>query len=446
MAPTENMVSLMNAFDEYLQNSRRSPDLEYFLLLIIHMLHIQVHGYNENDELMLRLAATTDAEDPLHNDPEFRGRLIDKARKERVFIQSDHGSVIYGGIRGPDCVYIFGPATVGPADEETASFQAVRHHCPEPVYLTKTDVPSFASALILLHSINTGETLSMTSFIARSFLNTTVLLSIEKKVGDITVLNIEGQPHHPLSMETMVMENIRLGDPDKLLASLDFPYPGRRGTLAHDVLRSEKNIGIIDVTLSCRSAISGGLEVESAYVVADAFILQVEEAMTPQEVFAIKTASQLRFAQLVREANGGKRDYLQLNRPPAAGSRAPAAAAVPEEIDNGMRQGKIVETVKNYVQRFIHNKLTVEIIARDLKISKSYLQHVFKEKEGIPLMRYCRQEKIKTAMQMLKTTDYSIAEITLLLNFCSQSHFTQLFKKETGQTPDLYRLKFKVTI
>ncbi len=446
MASTESLIYMMKVFDEYLQNGRKEPDLEYFILLVIQILHIQVHGYDEQGQSVLRLSSTTDASDPLFNDPPFRQSLIDKAKAEQVFMQSDHGAVIYGGIKGKQRVYLFGPAIVGTVDDEAAGFHAVRHHCPEQVYLTKTDVPSFASALILLHSINTGETLSMSSFIARSFLNATTLLSLEKKLSDITVLNIEGQPHHPLSMETRVLENIRLGEPDNLMASLDFPYPGRRGTLAHDVLRSEKNIGIIDVTLSCRSAISGGLEVESAYVVADAFILQVEEAKSPQEVFAVKTAAQLRFAQLVKEAKGSKKDYLMLNQPPMPDEKAQTSQNQGEEADSNLRHEKIVETVKNYVLRFIHNKLTVEIISTDLKISKSYLQHVFKEHAGVSLMRYCRQEKIKVAKQMLKYTDYSIAEITSLLNFCSQSHFTKLFKKETGQTPDLYRLKFKVTI
>lgn len=457
MSPNESFITLMKAFDDYAQACNGRPDFEYYLLLIIQMLHIQVHGYDAGNKLQVRLASTTDEADPLHNDQEFLNRLLQKARAEKVFIESDHGSVVYGGLTaGPDddtqYTYIFGPVMIGSPNQETAEFHAVRHHCPEEVYLTKGDIPSFASALLLMHAINTGEALSLNSFIARSFLNSIILKSLDKKLGDVTVLNIEGQPHHPLSMETRVLENIRLGDPDNLMKSLDYPYPGRRGTLAHDTLRSEKNIGIIDVTLSCRSAISGGLEVESAYVVADAFILQVEDAKTPQEVFAVKTAAQLRFAQLVKEAKGKTQDYLKLNKPPVPvhhetavqpRSATPAAATAD---DSKLRQDKIVETVKNHVKRFINTKLTIDGISTELNLSKSYLQHVFKKHEGISLMRYCRQEKIKTAKKMLKDTDYSIAEITALLNFCSQSHFTQMFKKETGETPDVYRLKFKVTI
>lgn len=426
-------------------------NLEYYIKHIIQILHVQVHAYAGDGTLLLKLVAGSQDGfgDPLESDPEFLHALSLKAKREKVFIESDHGPILYGGLCVGEQIIIFGPVIIGMPHDDISKLHGLRHHCAH-AYLTKADVPSFSSALLLLHSIFNGEELSMNAFIARSFLNSTILKSLDRKISDITALNIEGQPHHPLSMETRVLDNIRLGDPDKLMESLDYPYPGRRGTLANDTLRSEKNIGIIDVTLSARAAISGGLEVERAYVVADAFILQVEDAKSPQEVFAVKTAAQLRFAQLVKEARGTAEDYLKLNQPPL---RVPKPVAVPEresaadEAEVSLeRQDKLVLTIKNYVQRHINSKLSIDSISHDLKLSKSYLQQIFKRKEGVSLMRYCRIEKLKVAKQLLRDSDYSIAEITAMLNFCSQSHFTQCFKKETGITPDIYRLKHKVTI
>ncbi len=419
--------------------------LEYYIKLIIQMLHIQVHCYKDDGTLALKLAYSMadGAGDPLGSDDDFRRQLVTQAQQEKVFITSDHGPIVYGGLTVHSQVIIFGPVIIGTPQDDIARLHGLRHHC-APAYLTKGDVPSFCSALLLLNSVFNKEDLSLNAFIARSFLNATILKSLDRKISDITALNIEGQPHHPLSMETRVLENIRLGDPDKLMESLDYPYPGRRGTLATDILRSEKNIGIIDVTLSARAAISGGLEVERAYVVADAFILQVEDAKTPQEVFAVKTAAQLRFAQLVKEHSGLAEDYLKLNQPPLP--QAPDSMDVSPNRAAQERQDKIVATIKNYVQRSIHTKLSIDAISRDLKLSKAYMQRIFRQKEHISLMRYCRHEKIKVAQQLLRDSDYSIAEITEMLNFCSQSHFTQCFRKEVGITPDIYRLKHKVTI
>ncbi|MBU3827239.1 MAG: helix-turn-helix domain-containing protein [Candidatus Anaerobiospirillum merdipullorum] len=419
--------------------------LEHYIKLIIQMLHIQVHCYKADGTLVLKLAYSVvdGAGDPLQSDAAFLQSLMQQAKQDSVFIVSDHGPIVYGGVLVNEQIIIFGPVIIGVPQDDIAKLHGLRHNCAPPS-LTKGDVPSFCSALLLLHSIFNKEDLSLNAFIARSFLNATILKSLSRKISDITALNIEGQPHHPLSMETRVLENIRLGDPDRLMQSLDYPYPGRRGTLATDILRSEKNIGIIDVTLSARAAISGGLGVERAYVVADAFILQVEDAKTPQEVFAIKTAAQLRFAQLVKENKGQAEDYLKLNQPPVAHDEVVQATDNDTEVIE--RQNKIVMTIKNYVQRSIHSKLTIESISNELKLSKSYMQRIFREREHISLMRYCRREKIKVAEQLLCDSDYSIAEITEMLSFCSQSHFTQCFKKEVGVTPDIFRLKHKVTI
>ena len=40
---------------------------------------------------------------------------------------------------------------------------------------------------------------------------------------------------------------------------------------------------------------------------------------------------------------------------------------------------------------------------------------------------------------MLLHTEYSVTEISAVLGFCSNTHFIESFKKETGLTPSVYR-------
>ena len=61
------------------------------------------------------------------------------------------------------------------------------------------------------------------------------------------------------------------------------------------------------------------------------------------------------------------------------------------------------------------------------------------EKQGI--MTDYGRKKIEEAKQLLLFTDYSFQEISSLLNFTSQSHFTQRFKQICGQTPKGFRDK-----
>ena len=57
-------------------------------------------------------------------------------------------------------------------------------------------------------------------------------------------------------------------------------------------------------------------------------------------------------------------------------------------------------------------------------------------------MDYILLRKLEAARNMLKYSEYSYAEISAILAFSSQSHFSRIFKKETGYTPKEYRDRF----
>ena len=52
---------------------------------------------------------------------------------------------------------------------------------------------------------------------------------------------------------------------------------------------------------------------------------------------------------------------------------------------------------------------------------------------------YIHKEKIKEAKYLLQHSDYTLTEITLFLNYPSQSYFTQIFRRYTGWTPLQFR-------
>ena len=49
------------------------------------------------------------------------------------------------------------------------------------------------------------------------------------------------------------------------------------------------------------------------------------------------------------------------------------------------------------------------------------------------------KKRIDTSLELLKTTDLSIAEIGDLIGLNNTSYFYTLFKKETGMSPKQYR-------
>lgn len=72
----------------------------------------------------------------------------------------------------------------------------------------------------------------------------------------------------------------------------------------------------------------------------------------------------------------------------------------------------------------------------------SYLSTLFKQEMGKSITEYILSKRMEAACSMLKFSDYSFAEIGAILTFSSQSHFSRVFKEQTGQTPREYRNAF----
>jgi AraC-like DNA-binding protein len=77
-------------------------------------------------------------------------------------------------------------------------------------------------------------------------------------------------------------------------------------------------------------------------------------------------------------------------------------------------------------------------LARDLGVSPAYLTDAFRRAEGVPLVRYQLQLRIRRALALLPHTD-DLARLALDLGFASHSHFTAAFRRAIGVTPSAYR-------
>lgn len=99
--------------------------------------------------------------------------------------------------------------------------------------------------------------------------------------------------------------------------------------------------------------------------------------------------------------------------------------------------------VADYVERHLQEEITLELLAETVHFSSSYLSARFKEKWGIPLMKYVNLLRIEKAKELLVTTDDSISEIALSVGFQSLHYFSRFFKQKTGQSPNAYRMENK---
>jgi transcriptional regulator GlxA family with amidase domain len=79
-------------------------------------------------------------------------------------------------------------------------------------------------------------------------------------------------------------------------------------------------------------------------------------------------------------------------------------------------------------------------MANLIKMDKFGFIRSFKAQTSKTPYEYLLDLKIEKAKKMLKASEYSITEISMLCGFSSHSHFTSTFKKKAGISPTEYRM------
>ena len=181
------------------------------------------------------------------------------------------------------------------------------------------------------------------------------------------------------------------------------------GKLSKDPVQNLRFHLVVTAALITRNCIEKGLEQEKAFRMSDFYIRKLDDAKTIKEVEAIHDALVLDFT--------GKMRLLRKNK----------------------GNSKPVNRCLDYIYTHIYERITIEELAKNSNVSKSYLSRQFAKEVGIPISDYIRENKIEIAQEKLRTTEESILDISCMLSFASQSHFISVFKDITGVTPKKYR-------
>ncbi len=87
--------------------------------------------------------------------------------------------------------------------------------------------------------------------------------------------------------------------------------------------------------------------------------------------------------------------------------------------------------------------LTVPDLLDRVMISRSSLERRFRREVGLSPQGMIRQTQVKRAQQLLVETDLPLDQIAPLVGFKHAEHFSVVFKREVGQTPGVYRKRFR---
>jgi len=96
-----------------------------------------------------------------------------------------------------------------------------------------------------------------------------------------------------------------------------------------------------------------------------------------------------------------------------------------------------------YIEKNLSRKLTLSALAEEFHLNPTYLSNLFARKMGLPLIAYCNRRRIRYAIDLIWSTDYSVSEIADKTGIGDVSNFSKMFKRTTGLYPSEYRRNLK---
>ena len=102
-----------------------------------------------------------------------------------------------------------------------------------------------------------------------------------------------------------------------------------------------------------------------------------------------------------------------------------------------------IQTVKEYIAENLNENLTVGALAEIVNISSSHFSRVFKQQTGFSPYDYILISRLNRAKYLLQVTDMTVSAIAYEIGFNSESNFIYFFTENEGISPGKFRkLKF----
>ena len=218
--------------------------------------------------------------------------------------------------------------------------------------------------------------------------------------------------------EAKLLQLVKAGDVDAVRQEMSLTADLNHDELSNRYTNRKKRFEYYVVTylsLLARAAVEGGANPTQAIERCDYYLSRVEDCKGFADLALLGNRATMDFAEQVQKSRKDK-------------TRSP-----------------YVEACKDYVMRNLRRPIRVGEIAPCIGVNRSYLAKRFMEVEGTTIQAYIMRERCVHAANLLRYSDYSLAQISAYFCFSSQSHFGKQFKHYLAMTPKEYRLKYHVT-
>ncbi|MBR4462953.1 MAG: helix-turn-helix transcriptional regulator [Erysipelotrichaceae bacterium] len=207
-----------------------------------------------------------------------------------------------------------------------------------------------------------------------------------------------------------VLDAISEGNTQHLKNALSRPRYGQIGKMSLNSLRQAKYEFVCFMYACSRAAIKGGLDPEYSFELSDIYCQRMDGMENATIINSYMFDCAYTYCDNVAKAS------------------------------HAATYSKYTNEACDYIRNHLLNILNVQIIADHIGINRRSLSMYFKDDTGMMIKEYIMDCRLKEAANLLKNTTISIIDISTILQFSSQSFFTQQFKKKYGVTPLKYRL------
>ncbi|MDO4283953.1 MAG: AraC family transcriptional regulator [Eubacteriales bacterium] len=266
----------------------------------------------------------------------------------------------------------------------------------------------------LAYAVLTGEHLKGADIVFMRTLPEEQTLERHRTGYTLVKMRSGQEPHIAYETEREYFRVIEEGDLETALGESGMQEGDvGRMALTGDFKQSEYMV-VTAVTLMTRAAIAGGLSPQEAYDVSDLYLQRASIAQTVPELMVMIGEAYRQFTRLVHEEK------------------------------QRQRQGALGEECRDYIAKHLYRPFTIEQMAREMAVSRSYLSRRFRKETGVTLQQYIRGERLRAAANLLKYSEEPIGNIAAYMQFPSAGLFGRYFRETYHMTPGAYRARYKV--
>lgn len=107
-------------------------------------------------------------------------------------------------------------------------------------------------------------------------------------------------------------------------------------------------------------------------------------------------------------------------------------------------ESSFVNSIEIFIEANLTKAPSLPFLCGHFSLSRTYLCRIFKEGTGTSPIDYWIDLKMKEAKKLIREGNYNITQISEYLGYSSIHHFTRMFKRHTGLSPNAYKSSVKI--